>query len=211
MFRGTGRMFAPAAAPPTTLGEATASAVLSCGEESDTPWYSLGSVCATLADSTPHAWRLPAVASAPDEGRWRVSGAPPTWFGAAEKLAKNRSLNPSEAFALTNLLAAGDATSLERLLRNVEVHSDPKSRPEPVFAVSPDPLARGRAAFKNTSRRRRGGPRARPRGFLGVSVQKSARKVESFVIRSRGRRLSRRPRTPPRRGAAATRRRPRGL
>ena len=98
------------------------------------PWWSQG------AAETHAATRgVRATDSRLVDNRWVLEGPAPAWFRGAEHLRLGTPLGLSDAFRVTQMLAAGEADDLEALLR-VEVHRDPAARSAPAFAVS-DPAA----------------------------------------------------------------------
>ena len=72
--------------------------------------------------------------------RWVLEGPAPAWFRGAQDLLLGTPLALSDAFRVTQMLAAGDADDLEALLR-VEVARDPAALSAPAFAVESDPAA----------------------------------------------------------------------
>ena len=68
-----------------------------------------------------------------------IEGEAPPWWKGAESLRQGTPLALSDAFRVTQMLAAGDADDLEALLR-VEIHPDPAAS-APAFAVESDPAA----------------------------------------------------------------------
>ena len=100
------------------------------------PWWSQG------AAQTTHAATRSGIR--PDsrlvDNRWVLEGPAPAWFRGAEHLRQGTPLALSDAFRVTEMLAAGDADDLEALLR-VEVARDPAARSAPAFAVQSDPAA----------------------------------------------------------------------
>ena len=72
--------------------------------------------------------------------RWVLEGPAPAWFRGAQDLSLGTPLALSDAFRVTQMLAAGDADDLEALLR-VEVARDPAALSAPAFAVESDPAA----------------------------------------------------------------------
>ena len=101
------------------------------------PWWSQGA-----AEKTHAATRsgLRAVSSRCVDNRWVLEGPAPAWFRGAEHLREGTPLALSDAFRVTEMLAAGDADDLEALLR-VEVARDPAALSAPAFAVESDPAA----------------------------------------------------------------------
>ena len=74
------------------------------------------------------------------DNRWVLEGPAPAWFRGAQDLLQGTPLALSDAFRVTEMLAAGDADDLEALLR-VEVARDPAALSAPAFAVESDPSA----------------------------------------------------------------------
>ena len=101
------------------------------------PWWSQGA-----AEKTHAATRsgISAVASRCVDNRWVLEGPAPAWFRGTENLREGTPLALSDAFRVTEMLAAGDADDLEALLR-VEVARDPAALSAPAFAVESDPAA----------------------------------------------------------------------
>ena len=101
------------------------------------PWWSQGAAKKT------HAATRVGVRAADSrlvDNRWVLEGPAPAWFRGAEHLREGTPLALSDAFRVTQLLAAGEADDLEALLR-VQVHRDPAARSAPAFAVESDPAA----------------------------------------------------------------------
>ena len=101
------------------------------------PWWSQGA-----AEKTHAATRsgVKSVASHCVDNRWVLEGPAPAWFRGTENLREGTPLALSDAFRVTQMLAAGDADDLEALLR-VEVARDPAALSAPAFAVESDPAA----------------------------------------------------------------------
>ena len=108
----------------------------------DAPWWALGSATTARLDADASAFSLPDLACTLSDGQWTTSRAPPAWYGAADVLKSNRDLEDREAFALTNLLAGGDAADLRNLLRGtVEVAGSAYALRGPSLAVDGDATA----------------------------------------------------------------------
>ena len=113
--------------------EPTARSLLAGPAEDLTPWWELDSRLAECQRARPRrttsavASRCVDVGSRCVDGRWVLEGPAPAWFRGAQDLLQGTCLAPSDAFAVTRMLAAGDADDLEQLLR-VEVHPDPAAR-----------------------------------------------------------------------------------
>lgn len=108
--------------------------------ESVAPWWSLHSGTAAHLDEHPAPPAALSTSLQPG-GRWAVDAAPPPWFKAAFHMQQNRTLEAEEAFAITELMAGGDAEDLEELLK-IEVRPDPAGGQSTAsFAVEADPLA----------------------------------------------------------------------
>ena len=101
------------------------------------PWWSQGA-----AEKTHAATRsgVRATDSRLVDNRWVLEGPAPAWFRGTENLREGTPLALSDAFRVTEMLAAGDADDLEALLR-VEVARDPAALSAPAFAVESDPAA----------------------------------------------------------------------
>ena len=100
------------------------------------PWWSQGAAethAATRSCVRAHDSRLV-------DNRWVLEGPAPAWFRGAQDLLQGTPLALSDAFRVTQMLAAGDADDLEALLR-VEVARDPAALSAPAFAVESDPAA----------------------------------------------------------------------
>ena len=100
------------------------------------PWWSQGAPETRVATLS----TIRAVESRPVDSRWVLEGPAPAWFRGAEHLREGTPLALSDAFRVTQMLAAGDADDLEALLR-VEVARDPAALSAPAFAVESDPAA----------------------------------------------------------------------
>jgi len=99
------------------------------------PWWSQGA--AETHAATRSGVR---VSSRCVDNRWVLEGPAPAWFRGAQDLLQGTPLALSDAFRVTQMLAAGDADDLEALLR-VEVARDPAALSAPAFAVESDPAA----------------------------------------------------------------------
>ena len=101
------------------------------------PWWSQGAAEETHAATTSG---VRAHDSRCVDNRWVLEGPAPAWFRGAQDLLQGTPLALSDAFRVTQMLAAGDADDLEALLR-VEVARDPAALSAPAFAVESDPAA----------------------------------------------------------------------
>ena len=119
--------------------EPTASSDLAGPAEDLTPWWELDSQFSEYTRARPRR-TTSAVASRCVDGRWVLEGPAPAWFRGAQDLLQGTPLALSDAFRVTQMLAAGDADDLEALLR-VEVARDPAALSAPAFAVESDPAA----------------------------------------------------------------------
>ena len=119
--------------------EPTARSLLAGPAEDLTPWWELDSRLSEYTRARPRR-TTSAVASRCVDGRWVLDGPAPAWFRGAQDLLQGTPLALSDAFRVTQMLAAGDADDLEALLR-VEVARDPAALSAPAFAVESDPAA----------------------------------------------------------------------
>ena len=119
--------------------EPTARSLLAGPADDLTPWWELDSQFSEYTRARPRR-TTSAVASRCVDGRWVLEGPAPAWFRGAQDLLQGTPLALSDAFRVTQMLAAGDADDLEALLR-VEVARDPAALSAPAFAVESDPAA----------------------------------------------------------------------